>query len=392
MDSVAEKIKIIIECEVSPERDKIIGSIGKIKYKLPALGFYVVEAEPGQLFAFRGIEGVRAARADASVMAQSGGWHDTINARNCPYKGAGVTIAVLDTGISPVDDFTRPVNRIVSFMDFINGGNEPYDDNAHGTHVSGVAAGNGISSGGRYAGIAPLAGIAAVKILSKTGSGDVSDALAGIQWIIDNKEKYNIRAANLSIGSADAGSGDPLVKAVETAWDRGIVMIIAAGNNGPARSTVTSPGISRKAITVGASDDSSPINASPISSMNAPRANFSGRGPTFECIVKPDIVAPGYRIISCRARSGDLSLGRAAELNFVGEDYIMMSGTSMSAPFVTGAAALLCEKYPQIRPDDVKLALKRCAKKLALPKNQQGWGLLDVGKLLSSEVTHVRRN
>ena len=123
--------------------------------------------------------------------------------------------------------------------------------------MAGIAAGDGRMSYGRHRGVAPNANIVSVKVLDAAGRGNATDALAGIQWVIDNRERYNIRVANLSIGTKDTGSNDPLVRAVEAAWDAGIVMIVAAGNNGPAKQSITSPGTSRKVITVGASDDHS---------------------------------------------------------------------------------------------------------------------------------------
>ena len=247
----------------------------------------------------------------------------------------------------------------------------------YASHVAGVAAGNGARSNGKYAGIAPGANIAAVKILDSEGKGDAADVLAGVQWLIDNKERYNIRVANLSIGTADVGSADPLVRAVEAAWDAGIVMLVAAGNNGPAAGTVTSPGNSRKVITVGASDDDKTVTIWDDSVVH-----FSGRGPTAECIVKPDIIAPGAEITSCLTNT-PLSAARRAALKIVSPDYVQMSGTSMSTPLVAGAVALLLEQNPRLTPNEVKLLLKRSAVSLRYTPNQQGWGLLNVAGLLS---------
>ncbi len=123
------------------------------------------------------------------------------------------------------------------------------------THVAGIAAGNGIRSKGKYCGIAPEANIVAIKILTKEGKGNAADVLAGIQWLVDHASLYDIKVANLSLGTNNTSSTDLMVRAVEAAWAKGITMVIAAGNNGPDFGTITSPGISRKVITVGASDD-----------------------------------------------------------------------------------------------------------------------------------------
>ena len=282
--------------------------------------------------------------------------------------------AILSIRLHPCNRCRKP-SFSLHFGDFIQTA-----QNTHGTHVAGIAAGNGIASGGKYAGLAPEANLVAVKILDEQGKGSAADVLAGIQWLIDNRERYNIRIANLSIGTADAGSADPLVRAVEAAWDAGIIMLVAAGNNGPGAGSVTSPGISRKAITVGASDDNKTVTIWGDSVVH-----FSGRGPTAECIIKPDIIAPGAEITSCLTNT-PLSAARQTELRIVSPSYVEMSGTSMSTPVVAGAVALLLEKHPHLTPNEVKLLLKRSAASLHYTQNQQGWGLLDVEKLLTGEV------
>jgi serine protease AprX len=234
-------------------------------------------------------------------------------------------------------------------------------------------------------GVAPECLFVGVKILDAAGRGNASDVLAGLQWIVDNRERYNIRVANLSIGASDAGSSDPLVRAVEYAWDSGVIVNIAAGNNGPAPGSVTSPGISRKAITVGAYDDNKPTNV-----WGARLVNFSGRGPTSECIVKPDILAAGEDVVSCLSNSPEISPKRRAELRLVNEYYVKMSGTSMATPIISGAIALLLEKYPRLKPDDVKYLIKKSAKPLDYSKNRQGWGAIDISELLNQEGFHVR--
>ncbi len=211
--------------------------------------------------------------------------------------------------------------------------------------------------------MAPEANIIAIKILDKDGKGNSADALLGMQWIYDNAEKYNIRIVNLSIGTDDTGSEDPLVKGVEALWEKGIVMTIAAGNNGPRFGSVTSPGISRKVITVGSYDDNEPKSYLADSLLH-----FSGRGPTSECIIKPDVVAPGDSVTSCYNNSL----------------YVQLSGTSMSTPIVSGAIALLLEKKPNLSPDEIKYLLKKTSINMNFPRNRQGWGMLNVEALLNS--------
>lgn len=253
-----KKIQLIVECSMEKNKENLIKQICTIKYKLPIINSYVVELNESDLPKLNGIEGLKAVHHNTCLMAQMNVARKTVKAdivQNKGFTGRGVTIAILDTGIAPLDDFIVPRNRITAFKDFINNKTEPYDDNGHGTHVAGIAAGNGYLSNGKYCGIAPECNIVSVKILNNEGKGNSYDVLAGIQWILDNAERYNIKVANLSIGTNNTSSNDPLVKAVEAAWDKGITITIAAGNNGPNACSVTSPGISKKVITVGASDD-----------------------------------------------------------------------------------------------------------------------------------------
>ena len=376
-----DTIQFIVEGSMEETFERRLGDLCRVKYRLPAIGGYVVEAPADVLPHVERMEGVARIHDVARITAQMDIARQAVRAHGTgtPLTGRGVTIAVLDTGVAPVDDLTAPRNRLIGFADFVNGRTKAYDDNAHGTHVAGIAAGNGARSRGRYAGIAPEANLVAVKILDEKGKGSAADVLAGIQWVIDNRERYGIRIANLSIGTADAGSADPLVKAVEAAWNAGIVVLIAAGNNGPAAGTITSPGISRKVITVGASDDNKTVTIWGDSVVH-----FSGRGPTAECIVKPDIIAPGAEITSCFTNT-PIAESRRSELRIVNASYVEMSGTSMSTPVVAGAVALLLEKHPGLTPNDVKLLLKQSAISLNYTPNQQGWGLLDIDTLLKKE-------
>ncbi len=282
----------------------------------------------------------------------------TVNCDN-NYTGNNVNIAFLDTGICKIRDFD---NRIIYFKDFINHNENAYDDNGHGTHVSGIASGNGY-----YKGIAPKSNIIMLKTLDNSGNGNSNDVLDGLQWIYDNFKKYNIKIVNMSIGTKSSGQSDPLVAAVNELWDLGITVVAAAGNNGPNPFTISSPGVSKKIITVGSSDDSE---------NKILNNNFSSRGPTKECVIKPDILAPGNNIISCRCADGK---------------YKSLSGTSMSTPIVSGAIALLLEKTPNLKPDDIKYMLKLSADDMNEPPNRQGWGLLNVNKLLEMEAFYVRK-
>ncbi len=293
--------------------------------------------------------------------------------------GQGIGVAIVDSGISLHPDFIDKQSRIVAFKDFINNRDTPYDDNNHGTHVAGIAGGSGKSSNGLYIGVAPKCNLIGIKVLNHKGNGNVSDVLNGLAWIIRNKEKYNIRVVNISVGTTttkESHESELLVQGVNEVWDAGIVVLAAAGNNGPNPKSIGAPGNSRKIITVGASDDSISVNL-----FGNQTKDYSGRGPTPECIKKPDIVCPGSNIISCNATK---SMQMKNPIGFRNQPmYVAKSGTSMSTPIVSGAVALLLSQQPDLTPKDVKMKIRECGTDLGYPQNKQGWGLLNIERLLS---------
>jgi serine protease AprX len=275
---------------------------------------------------------------------------------NTVLTGKGVKIAIIDTGIYPHRDLS---GRITDFVDFINNQTEPYDDNGHGTHCAGDAAGDGASSSLTYMGPAPEASLVGVKVLDKVGSGSLETVMQGVDWCIQYNElnpTNKIDIISMSLGSSAQNYGneneDPMVKIVEEAWATGIVVCVAAGNEGPDQSTIASPGISDKVITVGALDDR---NSSENRSDDEV-ANFSSRGPTIYGVVKPDILAPGVNIISLR--SPNSYLDKSQKSNRVGNDYFTLSGTSMATPICAGVAALIKQHKPELIPQEVKDLLK----------------------------------
>ena len=282
--------------------------------------------------------------------------------------GHGVTTAVLDTGISPHPDLK---GRIVAFGDMLYGKKRMYDDNSHGTHVAGIIAGSGGLSSGLYAGIAPASQIVAVKVLDQKGEGKIRFLIEGIKAILRNRDKWQIRIVNISIGTLPHQGDEEemeLMRWVDRLWDEGLVVVTAAGNFGPRSGTVTIPGISKKVITVGASDDGNQKDR-----YGKVGTNYSGRGPTSECVCKPDLVAPGSYIRSCNGFSQKKNQ----------KAYSVKSGTSMSAPVVSGAVALLLSKYPDMKNVEVKLRLLMSADDMGNDPNIQGRGLLNIEKLLN---------
>lgn len=275
--------------------------------------------------------------------------------KSSDLTGKGIGVAILDTGIYPHIDFDK---RIIRFKDFINHLPMPYDDNGHGTHVSGILGGNGKASNGKYCGIAPGCLIISCKILDKHGNGRMTYIFEAIEWILTHYKQYNIRIVNISVGSISSSNSkkESLIEKVDSLWDAGLTVVTAAGNMGPKPGTITVPGSSRKVITVGSSD------------LLNEKYGISGVGPTSECICKPDIVAPGASIISCSNTSKST--------------YTKKSGTSMSTPIVSGAIALLLEKEPLLTNVEIKMRLKEAAIDLGYTRNQQGWGKLDINKFL----------
>ena len=237
---------------------------------------------------------------------------------------------------------------------------EVYDDSGHGTHVAGILGGSGKMSDGRYAGMAPNVKLVIAKVLDKDGNGNVDAVVNGIDWILKLIQTQDIHIVNISVGThpgLERKEEERLIQSVEKLWDAGVTVVVSSGNYGPKERTVAAPGSSRKVITVGAYDDCGKIC-------------YSGRGPTRECICKPDLCAPGSGILS----TAPLGAGR-------GLVYQRKSGTSMAAPVVSGAAALLLEKYPDLTNVEVKIRMKESAEDLGLPKNWQGWGRIHIGRL-----------
>jgi subtilisin family serine protease len=268
--------------------------------------------------------------------------------------GSGVTVAILDSGVAADPDLVQPTNRILASVNFADE-RLTSDPGGHGTHVAGIVAGNGVRSQGQFVGVAPEANIVDVRVLSSTGSGRISSVVRGIEWVLAHRTAYNIRVLNLSFGAPASTSyrTDPMSAAIEIAWRRGLVVVVAAGNGGPGRDTVASPGIDPYAITVGATDDNG--TAARGDDTLAP---FSSWGDA-DSNAKPDLVAPGRRIISIRVPGSalDLLFPDRVVVASNGSTYIRLSGTSMATPVVAGAVALLLQRRPNLSPDEVKALL-----------------------------------
>ena len=331
--------------------------------------------------------------------------------RQWGLDGTGIGVAVIDSGVSAVGDlyWWNPSNqtygsRVVYSQSFVPGTTDTSDLYGHGTHVAGIIAGAGWFSTGSnfthtFKGIAPNANIINLRVLDQNGVGSDSSVIAAIQTAISLKSTYNIRVINLSLGRQvyESYTVDPLCQAVEAAWNAGIVVLAAAGNQGRNGSagtagygTIAAPGNDPYVITVGVMK-----TANTPTRIDDTIASYSSKGPTaYDYVVKPDIVAPGNQVVSTLAPNASL-LGSPTDVylneytnstttttssggnnknnkknsfstvatNAISTSYMRLSGTSMATPVVSGAAVLLLEQNPNLTPDQVKARLMKTASK-----------------------------
>lgn len=370
------KIPVIVQLEPSMEVNSCISSLTKtsgckVNLELHSINAFSTKINASTLEKLVTDNMVKKVWYDGTIKAVLDKAAPVVNApnawKNNKTTGKGIGVAVIDTGVYLHPDLS---GRITGFKDFVGNKTVPYDDNGHGTHVAGDIGSNGPI----YKGTAPEADIIGVKVLNKLGSGSLSTVIAGIQWCVDNKESLNIKVINMSLGSTPVQThkDDPVCLAVKAAWDSGIVVCVAAGNEGPEPGTVASPGIELSIITVGAIDDKNSLNFSDYGI-----ANFSSRGPTIDGLIKPDVVCPGTNIISLR--SPNSTIDKQNKNARVGTDYFSLSGTSMATPICAGIVALILEADNTLKPNEVKEKLKNTARPLINinDENIEGKGLAD---------------
>lgn len=281
--------------------------------------------------------------------------------------GAGVTVAVLDSGLWEAPGLaknTRGKDRVLARYDAIlnSEADSVFDESGHGTHMTSVLAHSGpvTRAGvtpGSFKGVAPDADIVAVKAFNEAGQGDMLDIVRGVQWVIENRSKHNIRVLNLSFAARPRWPYwlDPINQAVMRAWAAGIVVVAAAGNEGPESMSVGSPGNLPYIITVGAVTDSWTIDTRDDDYI----PDFSSRGPTPSAHIKPDIVAPGGHMAGITRPGSTLTQDHPEYLISSGE--FVMTGTSQAAALISGVAALLLQMEPELSPDDIKCKLTSSA-------------------------------
>lgn len=298
--------------------------------------------------------------------------------------GSGIGVAVIDSGIHSFNDFYSPngKNRVVYSKDYVGGGTDDYY--GHGTHVAGIVGSSGAGSTCNkctrtFKGIAPNVNLINLRVLDQNGASTDSQVISAIQDAISLQSTYNIRVINLSLGRQiyESYLYDPLCQAVESAWRAGIVVVAAAGNQGRNNSsgtngygTIAVPGNDPFVITVGAMKTNGTYDVT-----DDTIASYSSKGPTgYDQIIKPDLVAPGNRVVSDDNMAATLPTTYPVNImplqyfesigtTNLSNQYYMLSGTSMATPVVSGAAALLIQQNPNITPDQVKARLMKTASK-----------------------------
>ena len=380
----------VIVREAVPASDvaeTLVGNLhGTVAHELPIVGGFSAKVPGAAVPALAGSSSILRVWGDATLHMSSVNmarydtapinsvWQNSVSLFQArltygQYLGQGVTVALLDTGVSAVGDLN---GRVLARVD-LTPDHDGYDRYGHGTHMAGLIAGNGTASSGLYQGVAPMANLVSVKVAGADGSTDVSVVLAGLEWIVEHRAQYNIRVLNLSFGtdSTQPYSVDPLDYAVERAWFSGIAVVVAAGNRGPSSGTISKPGDDPFVITVGSADMKGTYEKDDDTT-----ASFSSIGPTQDGFAKPDVVAPGITLVSERAVGSTIDLGHP--LARVGDAYFKGSGTSQSAAVVSGMLALMFQADPTLTPDMAKATVIGTAQRYMATQSGAGAGVVDV--------------
>ncbi len=378
-------VNVIVQKSVKDDRVELAVEAlgGTITKDLPIINAFAARLNAGDVERLAVSGGVRWVSLDAPVeqvgkpappppLPTTNTYLDTLNVRaawNLGLNGDGITVAVIDSGISLDKDFSLSSSasggtRLIKQFSLSPLSATVNDVYGHGTHVAGIVAGNGSDSAGEITGIAPVAKLISLKICDETGRAYESDMVAAMQWIYNNRVTYNIRVVNLSVNSTVAQSyhTSPVDAAAEILWFNQVVVVASAGNYsiGVTLNPIqAAPANDPFIITVGASDERG--TASLIDDVTAA---YSAYGTTTDGFLKPDIIAPGMNIISVLSKNSSWSTLYPDRVLLNGE-YFRLSGTSMAAPMVTGAVALLLQDEPNLTPDQVKYRLKAASNTIA---------------------------
>lgn len=388
---------------------------GKVGRQLGIIDGFDAEIPASQLDRLRRSEAVRAVSINAKLemlsKPETGGPKNHVPAKRLPgsmyntaltvgademwergVTGQGVDVALVDTGVVPVDGLRTP-GKIVNGVDvsFESGAeNLRYlDTYGHGTHMAGIIAGldSGVSPGQyhnqtNFVGIAPQARVINVKVANAFGATDVSQVIAAIDWVVQhrNDNGMNIRIMNLSFGTDGVQDYtlDPLAYAAEVAWRKGIVVVTAAGNHGYGSTKLNNPAYDPYVIAVGADDSRGTAR---VEDDKVPGWSSGGDGER-----NPDFVAPGKSIVSLRSPGSYVD--QMSDEGLVNERFVKGSGTSQAAAVVSGAAALLLDARPNLTPDQVKALLISTAQPIPNSDPQvQGAGLIESAAAASAPET-----
>ena len=392
---------------------------GKVDADLSVIHAVSARLDQRQLAALRAAAGPRVhVYADEEVRATSLGtlpetyYPSEVDAHNLQVggiTGAGVTVAVVDSGLwsQHGPDQSAPgqgTSRILAQYDvtaanalsattslFTANTTNINDQFGHGTHVTSIIASSGVATTGKFQGVAPGVNLVSVRVLNAQGVGTYANVISGVQWVIANKARYNIRVMNLSLSGPPHSFywQDPLNQAVMAAWNAGIVVVVAAGNAGPKPQTIGVPGNVPYVITVGAVTD----NYYPLQPSQYRLTAFSSAGPTYEGFVKPEVVNMGGHILAYAPNNGTLA-EEFPQWVYLPFDDFSMSGTSMAAAVTTGVVALMLQVSPSLTPDTVKCRLMTGAHPavksdgtLAYTVFQQGSGLVNAHDAVYSTAT-----
>jgi serine protease AprX len=366
--------RVIIQTKDGASADALIRSLrGKAGRRLHLLHAQVAEIPDAALDDLANRPAVTAVHLDRRVhgtMERTGAAvGSTWAQQNLGFDGSGVGVAIIDSGVTPWHD-DLGAERVVHFADFVNYQPTPYDDYGHGTHVAGIVAGSGYDSNGARRGIAPGASLVVLKVLDGTGTGYISNVIAALDYATENRVAYNIRVINLSVaaGIYESYKTDLFTLAAKRAVDAGLVVVTAAGNLGrntsgqPQYGGITAPGNAPWVLTVGASSHMGTADRT-----DDTVAGFSSLGPTYiDYVAKPDLVAPGVGIESLTDANSLLyatypNARLWGTLETVTEPYLSLTGTSMSAPVVSGTVALMLQANPGLTPNAVKAILQYTA-------------------------------
>ncbi len=394
-----------------------------VSHELRSIDEAVVRMSPGTVARAARLATVASITADAAVRLASDNWDgggntgDTGNSGDTAYDptadpnsmytiageigardawqsttGHGVDVALLDSGVAPVAGLDAP-GKVVYGPDLSfesqNANLRNLDTYGHGTHMAGIIAGHDAGADPRnldptsFLGIAPDARIVSVKLADAYGATDVSQVIAGIDWVVQHAHDngFNIRVINLSFGtpSLQPAAVDPLSYAAEAAWHHGIVVVVSAGNSGTRAGRLSDPAIDPWVIAVGA-DDANGTRATWDDSI----PSYSSRG---DGTRNPDLVAPGAHVQSLRAPGSNIDDLYGAGPGSITDRFLRGSGTSQAAAVVSGSVALLLQQRPDLTPDQVKALLTHDAHPLAgTPETAQGAGLVNLRRALDDDV------